>query len=129
MCVRLCTSASFGMWPSQVRLQTCTSQVRLHTCTHQVQVVLDAAVRKQDITVTVRPWLLSVVVAGRGVVLRGSLHRAVVSAETVWVLEAGALMQMPSNTYRSAAASSAVLSVAASGSYGCSPGTQCCSPW
>ena len=102
------------MWPSQVRLQTCT---------HQVHVVLGAAVRKQDVTVTVRPWLLSVAVAGRGVVLRGSLHRAVVSAETVWVLEAGARMQMPSNTHRSAAASSAVLSVAASGSYGCSPGT------
>ena len=33
-------------------------------------------------------------VAGRGVVLRGSLYRAVLSAETVWTLEDGELMLM-----------------------------------
>ena len=65
-----------------------------HHAEVEVRVALGAAVRKHEVTVTVRPWLLSVEVAGRGVVLRGSLHRAVVSAESVWVLEEGELMLM-----------------------------------
>ena len=56
-----------------------------HHAEVEVRVALGATVRKHEVAVTVRPWLLSVEVAGRGVVLRGSLHRAVVSAECVWV--------------------------------------------
>ena len=65
-----------------------------HHAEVEVRVALGATVRKHEVTVTVRPWLLSVEVVGRGVVLRGSLHRAVVSAESVWVLEEGELMLM-----------------------------------
>ena len=62
-----------------------------HHAEVEVRVRLGAQVRKEHVSVEVAPRLLCVSVEGHGAVLRGTLHRPVVSRDSVWVLERGEL--------------------------------------